>query len=415
MPLERENILRVCASIELLKSGISVPDPFTFRDLSQVLVDRLVDREVSKEQNKWALRKMVKAMKNVVSASLLLVCLSFLTLHDVALAQLQTWSGSYTYNGIAYPYTLVGKNPSLRSSNSTTTIPVYLVPVKLSFLSCTPTPCVFDPANSNVVQTVIQSPIFDNTTDYVQNGVDLGTTQYLDAYERGNYWQILQSIGNTNYHLMLGQPTVTSELTLTVPANQGCAGSSEPYGYPSGDVSFNWIQLQYDNFISSSGSIPASALTIFLAHNVLIDQNPPYCPLPGRRTDYHQITPDLTHTYIMFGYMDPAPPGFTPTNPDVSMLAHEVGEWAMDPIARLDRQDKANHSPCGLLEVGDPLQNSQNYCYPVHNFTYHLQDLTFLPWFGAPSTSIYPWSFQGEAPTNGSVCGDFPAGPPKCP
>src|SRR6202007_1613708 len=61
-----------------------------------------------------------------------------------------------------------------------------------------------------------------------------------------------------------------------------------------------------------------------------------------------------------------------------------------------------NNTPCGILENGDPLENNPNYGayrYVLHSFTYNLQDLVTLPYFGAPtSTSVNGWlSFQGES------------------
>ena len=50
--------------------------------------------------------------------------------------------------------------------------------------------------------------------------MDLGHTQYIDAFQRGNFWSIVQN--NPNSHLLLGGPTagitVLPELTLNVPA-----------------------------------------------------------------------------------------------------------------------------------------------------------------------------------------------------
>jgi len=48
-----------------------------------------------------------------------------------------------------------------------------------------------------------------------------------------------------------------------------------------------------------------------------------------------------------------------------------------------------------ILEVGDPLV-LHDYEYPVNGFKYHVQDLVFLPYFGAPKkTSLHGWySFQ---------------------
>jgi len=84
---------------------------------------------------------------------------------------------------------------------------------------------------------------------------------------------------------------------------------------------------------------------------------------------------------------------------DVSALSHEVGEWADDPLVV---NINGNNSPCGILEVGDPLENNANFGgfpYTANGFTYNLQDLVMLPYFGAPpSTSVNgEFTFQGEA------------------
>ena len=84
---------------------------------------------------------------------------------------------------------------------------------------------------------------------------------------------------------------------------------------------------------------------------------------------------------------------------DVSALSHEIGEWADDPLVV---NISGNNTPCGILENGDPLEGNPNYGayrYVLHGFTYNLQDLVTLPYFGAPpSTTVNDWlSFQGES------------------
>lgn len=61
-----------------------------------------------------------------------------------------------------------------------------------------------------------------------------------------------------------------------------------------------------------------------------------------------------------------------------------------------------NNTPCGIREVGDPLEGNPNYRahpYALNGFTYNLQDLVTLPYFGAPiSTSVNGWlGFQDTA------------------
>jgi hypothetical protein len=50
----------------------------------------------------------------------------------VAFAQansLQTWNGSFTYQGGTYPFTMVGRSP--QTNNASTTVPVFLIPLKM--------------------------------------------------------------------------------------------------------------------------------------------------------------------------------------------------------------------------------------------------------------------------------------------
>jgi hypothetical protein len=59
-----------------------------------------------------------------------------------------------------------------------------------------------------------------------------------------------------------------------------------------------------------------------------------------------------------------------------------------------------NHVPCSdnsIMENGDPLV-LDDHAYPVNGFTYHLQDLVFIPYFGAPRNfSVNRWlSFQND-------------------
>jgi hypothetical protein len=79
----------------------------------------------------------------------LLVCLAFGADAFAQSAPLPTWSGSFNYQG-TYSYTMVGTNPT---GGNSTTIPVYLIPLKITIGSV-----VYDP--STVLNSVLASPIF---------------------------------------------------------------------------------------------------------------------------------------------------------------------------------------------------------------------------------------------------------------
>ena len=312
---------------------------------------------------------------------------------DIALAAaastpLTTWNGSFTYGGRQYTYNMVGTSPS---ANTNTTIPVYIIPVKIVVTRGT-SKTTFDPAHilsngNTVIQNTVDSPLFDATTTYTQHGVDVGTTQYIDAYQRANFWGTVKT--HTNSHLHLGGPNVMAEQTLSPPSRYGTTG--RPFGFTAGLVDINWFDAQLPLLMSKLGISP-NAFPIFLTYDVYLTQNGGCC-IGG----YHSAEGSLSapQSYTQASYIDHAG-AFAQ---DVSALSHEIGEWADDPLVV---NINGNNTPCGILENGDPLEGNANYGayrYVLHGFTYNLQDLVTLPYFGAPtSTSVNGWlSFQGES------------------
>jgi hypothetical protein len=305
-------------------------------------------------------------------------------------ASLPTWNGSFTYGGSNYTYNMVGTAPS---SNASTTITTYVIPIKIVITSRR-TQTTFDPSHvlsngKTVTANTTSSPIFNSSTTYVQGGVNVGTTQYIDAYQRANFWGTVQNA--PNYHLLLGGPTVLAEQTLSPPSNYGKTGS--PFGFTAGLVDINWFDAQLPALMTKLGIAP-NTFPIFLTYDVYLTQNGQCC-IGG----YHSSEGNIGNlqSYAHATYVD-HPGDFAQ---DVSALSHEVGEWADDPLTV---NYNGNNTPCGILEVGDPLEGNSNYGgyhYVLNGFTYNLQDLVTLPYFGAPAnTSVNDWfTFQGESLT----------------
>jgi len=319
--------------------------------------------------------------------------------YDIAppAVKLPTWNGSFTFLGTKYKYNMVGTAPS---SNTSTTIPVYVIPLKVVITTKSGTTKTYDPkhvlSNGNTVtQNTVASPIFDSTTTYKPGGVDVGTTQYIDAFQRANFWSTVKT--DTNYHLLLGAPTVLAKKTLSPPASKGKTGS--PLGSKVGLVDIDWFDAQIQTLISKFSKIKPNTLPIFLTYDVYLTQSGGCC-IGGYHSSEGSVTAPQAYAYA--SYIDHV----GEFAQDVSALSHEVGEWADDPLVVND----GNNTPCGVLEVGDPLENNPNYGgypYVLNGFTYNLQDLTTLPYFGAsPSTSVKKFfTFQGEPLTvceNGS-------------
>lgn len=300
---------------------------------------------------------------------------------------LATWNGGFTYGGSNYGYNMVGSAPS---SNTSTTVQVYLIPVKI-VITRRRTKTTFDPSHilsngNTVVQNTVDSPIFDKTTTYTQGGVDVGTTQYIDAFQRANFWGTVKT--HTNSHILLGGPTVTAEQTLSPPSSYGTTGS--PFGFTAGLVDINWFDAQLPSIISNLGIGP-NAFPIFLTYDVYLTESGQCC-IGGYHSSEGSVS--APQSYAQASYVDHV----GAFSQDVSALSHEIGEWVDDPLVV---NINGNNTPCGILEVGDPLEGNANYGayrYVLHGFTYNLQDLVTLPYFGAPtSTTVNGWlSFQGE-------------------
>jgi hypothetical protein len=291
---------------------------------------------------------------------------------------LQEWNGHFTYNSTQYNFVMVGADPA---TNQGALIPTIIIPLKIVLSDGS----VWDPLAGGpfgALARTLQSPIFDKSTDYTQGGVDLGHTQYIDAFQRGNFWSIVQN--NPNSHLLLGGPTsgitVLPEQTLNVPAGSGHVGS--PFGHQVAEVGYGYLDGQIRTIMSQMQQIQPNTFPIFMTYNTYLTSGG--CCIGG----YHGNVGAQTYSHFTYiGYVG----DFAQ---DVSALSHEVGEWADDPL-----YPTRNSTPCGILEVGDPLEGTNNYGgypYTLHGFTYNLQDLVFLRYFGAdPSTSVNDWwSFQ---------------------
>ena len=310
---------------------------------------------------------------------------------EAASAPLQTWNGSFTFGGKTYTYNMVGVPPFPSSS---ATIATVIIPVKIVISNG----ATFDPSHvlsngKTVTQNTVASPIFASTVDFTSGGTDMGTTQYIDAYQRANFWD---GTGNPS-HLLLGGPTVLAEQTLNVPKRSGTTGVV--FGFTAGLVDINYFDTQVHTMLTNLGITP-NTFAIFLTYDVYLTQRHSCC-IGG----YHSSTGSTSapQSYAHATYVDHAG-SFAQ---DVSALSHEVGEWADDPLVV---NTSGNNTPCGILENGDPLENNANFGafpYTANGFTYNLQDLVTLPYFGAPpSTSVNgEFTFQGESLTvcqNGS-------------
>ncbi len=293
---------------------------------------------------------------------------------------LPTWTFSYKYQGTTYKDLFVGKAPKTGAS---VTIPVYIIPVKLTVGKFSTDPLGTLPNGKTVVANTIASPIFQ-PIDFKVNGIDFGTTQYEDAFQRSNLWDTVKT--HPKYHVLLGQPTVEAEQSFTVPAGKGSVGTD--FGVKVIQADINWFDSKIQPLLTSL-KIPANALPIFITTQAYLTSGG--CCIGG----YHNY--NGTQAYAHFTYIQSS----GAFSQDVSALSHEVGEWLDDPETNnTDVPAACGQNGNAIYEVGDPLEGDTNYGgypYTLGGFTYNLQDLTSPVYFGAPATtSANSSTFQGS-------------------
>ncbi len=307
---------------------------------------------------------------------------------------LTTWNGSFVYQKKTYKYNMVGQAPSTGKS---TTTPVFIIPVVLSFKGSKGT-TTFSPLTKlkngqTAVTSTTSSPIYNNL-DFKSGGVDMGTTQYVDAFQRGNFWGTVKT--KTGYHVLLGKPTILPTLTLTVPAADGAVANE--FGITVGTADINWFDGQLQSYISKHTQIVPNSLPVFITYNSYLTEFGGCC-IGG----YHSAfgSSSAPQAYAHFTYI--STPGIFAQ--DVSALSHETSEWMDDPLVV---NTSGNAVACGILEVGDPEEGFANFGafpYTLGGSTYNLQDETYLGYFGAPTSGSVDnlLTFQGN-PFNLKVC-----------
>ncbi len=302
--------------------------------------------------------------------------------------QVPIWTGTFTFMGSTFTYHMVGTDPS--AGSATSNIPLVIIPLKFHFsdgtnLSASQTVCG---DVKNTKYRVKNSPVIKKFA-FSPGGTNVGTTQYVDAFQRANFWNFV-STTSPNYHVLLSPVSMKTLQTINVPAANGTtvAGPCARIG----EVNINF----FDNIAMSlltQLAIPANTLPLFLDYNTFWTSGG--CCILG----YHSTNNAGTQAYAVAAYSDPGI--FNVPIEDIHALSHEVGEWMDDPlIPSVNIVPAWGHvgqvGGCqNNLEVGDPVTGkaftvTSTGLFP---FTYHPEDLVFLPWFAriSPSTSVNGW------------------------
>lgn len=333
-------------------------------------------------------------------------------------ATVPMWTGSVTagQDGKSYTYQMVGKDPTTKQASPSTRIVTPVIPIiwKIGGASFDPTSTSCG-ETSSALNTVLASPVFKKTA-FTPGGTDVGTTQFIDAFQRANLWRYTSPSGiNPGYHVLLS-PKSDKPITVVVPASDGetlATASSCSIGIVQESWAFHYLQTKvYPTLTNKTAGVKPTTFPIFIFHDIFAVTTVPCNPCFGFG-GYHSFFSSsqfagATQTWAFASFQDPVP-GLSGDS-GTGYLSHEVGEWMDDPLG-IDMTPAWGHvgqvSGCqSNLEVGDPLTGRQ-VSVTVNGVGYQLQDLAFLPWFYGltPSTSVNGWySFDNSLSSPAASC-----------
>jgi hypothetical protein len=341
-------------------------------------------------------------------------------------------------DGQNYTGVMVGADPFSKHGNKETHVKTFIIPVILTtntvgtgldqngVITTAPGVTTFDPTqndnaclvapNNNPLKLFQHTPMFDSY-DFSVGGVDVGRTQYVDAFQRASFWNVLTKEGQEDYHTFLDPIKTLSPLVINVPAANGITlppefGACGPFGIV--DIDFFDAFLDANVLPALQPQVNAGNFPIFMLYNTVLAFTPinevfVTCCVLGyhgttANTPIQTYSPSDFDTTGLFGS----------TQGDANTLSHEVAEWMDDPFGNNPTPNwgGVGQVPPGFcqnnLEVGDPLSGT-NFS-PVggrNGFTYHLQELAFFSWFfSSQSTGIHGWFSDNDTFTTdaGPVC-----------
>ena len=343
---------------------------------------------------------------------------------------LSSFTFTASKDGQTYTDVIVGKSPFQPPYNSTK-VKVLVVPMIINigpyvFDSTAPNNCNGSMGNSdmaNFLNSPIFTPVlFDGGTGpghaALINGVKVGgKLTYNDAHRRAEF---LGAIGGASSHYHTDYDvTVTSTQTIDIATSLGHSAIVYNNGpSPSACSLLGGLDILYfDNYFSTTvlnavHGDPTS-FVIFLMHNIVFYEfNPNFCCSLG----YHG-TLDNLQTYSPTDYDTTG--DFGPEIINVSVAAHEIGEWRDDPLGNNPTPLWGNIGQVGGCqnnwEVGDPLTGTDFPPILMSNgVTYNPQETVFWSWYYSADHDPY---FQdiaagGKYSMNGTFGGPSEMCPP---
>ena len=326
-----------------------------------------------------------------------------------------------TYSGV-----MVGRSPFFHGAR-TTDIPAVIVPVKFTMTDVSAgAASVFDPTAADATcsphgtaLTLFQNSPILNPVDFTMpftGGVNVGSGEYVDDFQRANFWTDVQVTGN-RFHTALSPITTLAVQSLTVPT-----GFGKSYLSPGGCGSFGaidganyWDPSSFGRVgageaqtlianLTTAGEIGPTVLPIFLFYNVVIDTSGESPCTGGCAGGYHSAKGPPVQTYAVADWDST---GIFKGVGNSATMSHEIAEWMDDPLGSNPTPSwgHTGQDPTSCqanLEVGDPLSGTLVPVVPLNGMNYDLQELAFFSWFYG-NTSL---GVDGDFSDNGTFMSD---------
>ncbi len=311
---------------------------------------------------------------------------------------------TFTHTAGPATYTLLGRDPA---KAGTTTVPVVLVPVTLTFAAKAIDGRAYTMDAAQDVPALLRSPIFTNYPFAANN-----RTQYADALLRTTFPKAAA------WHTLLGKPEVRP-LKITVPIGAGYVLTSKQEG-----TSFAVLDVEFlQRAIFQQLPRQEGKLVIAVTHNTTyyVEGDATECCSWGT----HGVDTATGNSFVLGSYLQHAPT--IVLDRDVQPLTQQLAEYVNDPLHNplfhggdhipgnnVPRWTRLPHVPAGdqgrcagtgiasryfLLEPTDTnakneIPASKSFVAAAGTDTWHLQNVALLPWYsGATTTLGHTYSF----------------------
>ena len=312
-------------------------------------------------------------------------------------------------DGKTYAFQIAGKPPG--KSDETTTVPYVAIFLAVHY----PDGTVLDPRQPACGDTISVEQRFLGGPNIVpvrtiSNGVDVGTVQLGDGFQRAEFWHILRH--TPRYHTVLGAggPPITVSVNAP-PSSKTFKGVCPGAAHRIGEIPIAEFEALVHRVIERHATSTQAA--IVLAYNTFQVGRYGNCCINGFHGAFKR--PSGVQTFAAATYNDAGAIRYYEQIADINAVTHEIGELLNDPFALPN--GRANMAPawghvgqysngCSpFFEVGDPLDAT---AYPLkgRGFVYHPQELAFFSWFfrTKPIGTGRKYSFKGTFTMTQGLC-----------